>query len=95
MNRNLKARLDVLHQKKSKAILNLPKYGLNTIEWHTEHNPYYDPLQLVKDIEGYNSLPRNDDEMGTLTSTSKAIARSLLYKYRIETRVYDSEENSW
>ncbi len=95
MNRNLKARLDVLHQKKIKAILNLPKYGLNTIEWHTEHNPYYDPLQLVKDFEDYNSLPRNDDEMGTLTSTSKAIACSLSSKYRIDTRVYDSGENPW
>jgi hypothetical protein len=95
VNRNLKARLDVLHQKKSKAILNWPKYGLNTIEWHTEHNPNYDPLQLVRDIEDYKSLPRNDDEMGTLTSASKAIARSLLSKYRIDTRVYDTGENPW
>jgi uncharacterized membrane protein YgaE (UPF0421/DUF939 family) len=94
VNRNLKARLDVLHQK-SRTILNLPKYGLNTIEWHTEHNPYYDPLQLVKDIEDYNSLPRNDDEMETLTSTSKVIVRLLLSKYRIDTRVYDTGENPW
>jgi hypothetical protein len=95
VNRNLKVRLDVLHQKKIKALLNLPKYRLNTIAWHTKHNPYYDSLQLVRDIEYYNSLPRNDDEMGTLTSTSKAIARSILAKYRIETRVYDSGENPW
>jgi hypothetical protein len=94
VNRNMKARLDVLHQK-SRTILILPKYGLNTVVWHTEHNPYYDPLQLVIDIEGYNTLPRNDDEMGTLTSTSKVIARSLSSKYRIETRVYDSGKNPW
>jgi hypothetical protein len=94
VNRNLKVRLNVLHRK-SRTILNWPKYVLNTIEWHTEHNPYYDPLQLVRDVEDYHSLPRNDDEMGTLTSTSKVIARSLLSKYRIETPVYDSGENPW
>ena len=95
MNRNLKSRLDLLHQK-SKTILNLPFYGLNTIEWHTEHNPYYDPLQLVSDIEDYNSLPCNDDVMRTLTSTSKVIAHSILSKYRVKTHIVsDSGENPW